>query len=174
MFSLSSLYNKNGLPRGLIEVHDILLKDTVEYFENGKGVRKGIKEAQKAIKKSLKLSKKRKINTLEPIEDARQVLDDLRDEVEFESQVLKATFVHMEKTLGQILEERIQEPLTLMENARELCRKKEFKKAGELLRESQAKMEKKELGKTRTAILGGLLNEMKELRSEIEDLKEKK
>jgi DNA-binding XRE family transcriptional regulator len=40
----------------------------------------------------------------------------------------------MGQTLEQIEKERVNEPLALIENARELCRKKEFQKAVEALK----------------------------------------
>jgi hypothetical protein len=170
MFSLFR-YSKDGLPYGLIKAHDCLLEDIIAYFEKGKDIRKGIKEARKAVKKSLKLTKKKKINSLEKIEVARNVFKKFHEELEYTHKALQTTFINMEQALEQIEEERVNEPLALIENARDLCRKKEFEKAVEALKTSQSKIEEKVLRKTRTVLFGGLSNEVKNLKKEIEELR---
>ena len=46
-------YKRNGLPFGLITIHEILVRDIFHYFENGRFVRKKNREARKAISAAL-------------------------------------------------------------------------------------------------------------------------
>ena len=93
------------------------------------------------------------------------------DEIEYIRRALKATYDNMEKALQQIEQERIQEPITMIENARELFIKNDFEKGTELLKESKEKVGKKELLKTRAALFRGISNEVKDLKREIEKLR---
>ena len=164
-------YNKDGIPYGLIKFHDLLVEDTVKYFEKGKQIRKGIKEASKAHKKALKIAKKKKRNPGVMIETALSAIKGFSDEIEYIRRALKATYDNMEKALKEIEQERIQEPITLIENARELFTNNDFEKGMELLKESKEKVGKKELLKTRAALFRGISNEVKDLKREIEKLR---
>ena len=53
-------YQKKGLPLCVLVIHDMLVKDFVDYFENGKDCRRGIKKARKAVKNAFKIAKKKK------------------------------------------------------------------------------------------------------------------
>jgi len=163
--------NKDGISYGLIKFHDLLVKDTVKYFEKGKQVRKGIREARKAHNKALKIAKKKKRNPGVMIGTALSVLKGFNDEIEYIRRALRATYDNMEEALKQIEQERIQEPITLIENARELFIKNDFEKGTELLKESKEKLGKKELLKTRAALFRGISNEVKDLKREIEKLR---
>jgi hypothetical protein len=96
------------------------------------------------------------------------VLKGFSDEIEYIRKALKATYDNMEKALNQIEQERIKEPGTLIENARELFTKNDFEKGMELLKESKEKVGKKELLNTRAALFRGISNEVKDLKREIE------
>jgi hypothetical protein len=80
----------------------------------------------------------------------------------------------MENALRQIEEERIDEPLALIENARELFLNNDFEKGLALLKDSKEKIGKKVLLKTRTALFSGISSEVKDLIEEIEALRKKK
>ena len=164
-------YNKDGIPSGLIKFHDLLVEDTVKYFEKGKQIRKVIREARKAHNKALKIAKKKKRNPGVMNETALSVLKGLSGEIEYIRRALRATHDNMEKALKQIEQERIQEPITLIENARELFIKNDFEKGTELLKESKEKVGTKELLKTRAALFRGISNEVKDLKREIEKLR---
>jgi hypothetical protein len=164
-------YNKDGIPYGLIKFHDLLVKDTVKYFEKGKKIRKGFKEMRGALNRALKIAKKKKRNPGVMIETALSVLKGFNDEIEYIRRALRATYDNMEKALKQIEEERIWEPITLIENARELFMKNDFEKGTELLKESKEKLGKKVLLKTRAALFRGISNEVKNLKREMEKLK---
>jgi hypothetical protein len=54
-------YKSNGLPDGLIKLHEFLLRDVIAYFEKGKVARKKLKHARKAVNQALKMAQKKKI-----------------------------------------------------------------------------------------------------------------
>jgi hypothetical protein len=165
-------YNKDGIPYGLIKFHDSFIKDTVKYFEKGRQVRRRTREARKAINRALKIAKKNKRKPAVMIGTALRVIRGFSDEIEYTRKALRATYENMEDALKQIEEERIEEPITLIESAHELFEKKDFEKGVELLEESREKLKKKLLLKTRTALFCGISSEVKDLKREIEELKQ--
>jgi hypothetical protein len=173
MLSLSR-YRKKGLPEGLIRLHEFLLEDMIVYFEKDKLTRKKTKEARKAVKQALKLARKKKINPGVRINQAREFIEELREEVEYTRKVLQATAEEMENALRHIEEERIEEALTLIDRARERFRGKEIEKGLQALKESQGKMDKKILDKTRKAVLAGIHSNVKKLKYELEERGSKK
>lgn len=166
-------YKRNGLPCGLIRLHEFLLRDMIAYFEEGKVARKKIKDARKAVKQALKMAKKKKINPSLKINLARQVLEELLEEAENTRKVIKATAEEMDNAIRCIEEERVGEVLSLVDRSHELFRNKEMERAMDLLRESQAKMKNKILEKSRTAILGGIHSDVKNLKYELQEKRKK-
>jgi hypothetical protein len=173
MFFLSR-YRKKGLPYGLIRLHEFLVEDMITYFEKGKLTRKRLKEAHKAVKQALKLAKKKKINPGVKINQAREVLEELREEVQYTRKVVRATAEEMENALRHIEEERIGEVLALIDRARERFRDKQIEKGLDVLREAQGQMAKKILDKTRQVVLAGIRSEVKNLKYELEERRSKK
>lgn len=160
-------YNKDGIPQGLIKFHDLLLEDTVAYFEKGKAIRKRIKNARKAIDKAIKLAIKKKRNPGVMLGTAHKALQGLHSEVEHTRKALKAISDNMEKALSQIENERIKEPVTLIEKARGCFERKDIEKGVGLLKELKQQAEKKQLLKTRTALFCGISDEVRDLKHEI-------
>jgi hypothetical protein len=173
MLSLSR-YKKKGLPEGLIRLHEFLLEDMIVYFEKDKLTRKKTKEARKAVKQALKLARKKKINPGVKINQAREFIEGLRQEVEYTRKALRAPAEEMENALRHIEEERIGEGLALIDLARERFRGKELEKGLQALKESQEKMEKKILDKTRKAVLAGINSKVKKLKYELEERRREK
>jgi len=173
MLSLSR-YKRRGLPHKMISIHESLVEDMIAYFEKGKLTREKMKEARKALKQALKLAKKKKINPGVKINQAREILEELREEVQFALKVVQATAEEMENALRHIEEERIGEVLALIDRARERFRDKEIEKGLDVLRESQGQLTKKILDKTRKAVLAGLRSEVKNLKYEYEERRSKK
>ncbi|MBW2029705.1 MAG: hypothetical protein JRJ31_11595 [Deltaproteobacteria bacterium] len=167
MFSLYG-YRKKGLPYGLIKLHESLLEDTIAYFEKGKTARRKIKEARKAVKQALKLARKKKINPGIKIGRAREVLLELLEEVEYTRKVLRAAAEQMENAIDRIRDERVGEVLALIDDARECFREKEIGKGMDRLKETQERLKKKVLERSRTALLGGIDGEVKTLKYELE------
>lgn len=171
---LLSRYKRKELPHRLIRIHESLVEDMIAYFEKGKITREKMKEARKAVKLALKLAKKKKINPGVKITQAREVLEELREEVQYTRKVVRATAEEMEKAIQHIEEERIGEVQALIDRARERFRNKEIEKGLDLLKEAQGKMTKKVLDKTRQAILAGIHSEVKNLKYELEERSRKK
>ena len=167
-------YKRNGLPQGLIKVHEFLLEDMIAHFEKGGSTQKKMKEARKAVKQALKLAKKKKINPGLKINRAREVLEELREEIEYTRKVVRATGEEMDNAIRHIEGERIGEALALIDRARERFRNKEMEKALEVLKESQDKMEKKILEKTRKMVLAGIHRDVKNLKYELEERESRK
>lgn len=167
--SALSRYQKDGLPHSLLYIHEILLKDFIEYFENGKDCRRGMKKVRKAVKKASKIAKKKKINPAEALGEAREGLEALHEEINLTRKALLAFSTNLESALDRIGQERIVEPLTMIETARELFRGKEIDKGLGMLKKSQEEFEKKTLIKSRTVLLGGTSNEVKDVIEQIEE-----
>jgi hypothetical protein len=171
---LLSRYKRKELPHRLIRIHESLVEDMIAYFEKGRITREKMKEARKAVKLALKLAKKKKINPGVKINQAREVLEELRGEVQYTRKVVRATAEEMEKAIQHIEEERIGGVQALIDRARERFRNKEIEKGLDLLKEAQGKMTKKVLDKTRQAILAGIHSEVKNLKYELEERSRKK
>ncbi len=164
-------YKKDGLPLGLIRVHEVILRDTVEHFEKGKDIRARIKQARKAVKKALRVAKKKNINPGIKIGMALEEFEQIREELEYTRKSLIATYSKLSDALERIQQERIEKPVSLIENARELFREKHIERGIEKLKKSRDEMGKKVLLKTRSAVFGGISNEVKDLKREIEQLR---
>lgn len=162
-------YKKDGLGLGLIRVHNALLKDMVKHFESGKSVRRKIKRADKAVKKALRVAKKKKINPGLKIAEARGALEDLRDEIKFTRNALSATCKSLYQALDRIQQERIESAFSLIDGAHERFREKEIEKGVALLKKSKEELRKKVLLKSRTALFGGTSSEVTATKSEIEE-----
>ena len=167
MFSLYR-YKKNGLPYGLIKLHEFLLEDIILYFEKGKFIRKRVKEVRKTIKQALRFAKKKKIYPSKKTDRALELMEELLEEVDYTHQVLKETAIEMESMITQIKEERIEKISSLINTVREHFREKELEKGMELLKEAQSELGKKFLLKTRKNFLTGIDSEIKKIKYEIE------
>jgi len=166
-------YKRNGLPDGLIRLHEFLLRDVIAHFEDGKLARKKIKDARKAVKHALKMAKKKKIKPSLKMNQARQALEELFEETEYTRKVVSATAAEMDGAIQRIEEERIGEVFSLIDRASEHFGRKEIGRAMDLLRDSQAKMRKRILEKTRTAHLGGIDSDVKNLKYELQERSKK-
>lgn len=167
-------YKRDGLPLGLIKIHDVILKVTVDYFEKGKDIRKGIKQARKAVKKALRVAKKKKINPGLKIGLAREALEEVRKELEYTRKSIGATYSNLDDALDRIQQERLEKPIALIEKAHELFRDKQIEKGIQMLQKSQKEMEQKVLVKTRTVLFGGTSNRVTDLKEEIEKYRRNK
>jgi hypothetical protein len=166
MFSFS-LFRREKLPQRLVRFHDDLLKNSIKYFESEKDCRRGIRRARKSLRKAFKLVRKKKINPGVSIRGAREVLESLKEEIQMSRKALLVTSTSLGIALNQIQQERIDQPLALIEDACELFRNKEIEKGLELLKQSQTEFEKKVLVKTRTTLFGGTSSAIKDMKEEI-------
>lgn len=167
MFSLYR-YKKNGLPYGLIKLHEFLLEDIILYFEKGKFIRKRANEARKAIKQALKFAKKKNVYSSKKTNRALELMEELLEEVDYTHQVLKKTAIEMESMITQIKEERVAQISSLISKAREHFRENKLEKGMGFLKEAQSELEKKYLLETRKKFLTGIDSEIKRIKYEIE------
>ncbi|OPX41016.1 MAG: hypothetical protein B1H13_04295 [Desulfobacteraceae bacterium 4484_190.3] len=147
--------------------NDDLLKTSIKYFESERDCRRGIRRARRSLRKAFKLARKKKINPGVSIRGAREVLESLREEIQMSRKALLVTSTSLGIALNQIQQERIDQPLALIEDACELFRNKEIEKGLELLKQSQSEFDKKVLVKTRTALFGGTTSAIKDMKEEI-------
>jgi hypothetical protein len=166
MISLS-FCRRERLPQRLVRLHDALLNTSIKYFESERDCRKGIRKGRKSLKKALKLARKKKINPGLSLQGAREVLETLRDEIQMSRKALLVTSTSLGIALNQIQQERIDQPLALIDHACELFRNREIERGLILLRQSQKEFEKRVLVKTRTTLFGGTSNAVKEIKEEI-------
>jgi hypothetical protein len=161
-------YKKNGLPYGLIKLHEFLLEDIIVYFEKGKFARKRIRATRKAVKQALRFAKRKKIYPSVKTDLANELLLELLEEIEFIQQVLKETAIEMESMINSIKEERVGNIPSLINSAREHFRNNELEKGMKMLREAQSKLGIKFLLKTRENALAGISSEVKKIKYEIQ------
>jgi hypothetical protein len=166
-------YRRNGLPDGLIRLHEFLIRDVIAYFEEGKVAREKIRGARKALKQALRMAKKKKIKPSVKINLARQALQELLEETEYTRRVLRSASAEMDNAIRRIEEEKIGEVLSLIDRASVHFGNKETERATHLLKESRAKMKNKTLGKTRAALLGGIHSDVKNLKHELQERRKK-
>jgi hypothetical protein len=166
MFSLYR-YKKNGLPSGLIKLHEFLLEDIILYFERDKFIKKRVKKARKTVKQALRFAKKKKVYPSEKIDLSLELMAELLEEVDYTHQVLKKAAIEMESMITQIKEERVVNIASLISTAGDHFREKELEKGMELLKEAQSELEKKFLLITRKNILTGIDSEIKKIKHEI-------
>ena len=161
-------YKRNGLPYGLMKLHELLVRDMIAYFEKGKVARKKIKRARKAVKSALKVAKKKKIKPGMTINLARQALGELCEEIEYTRKVISVATDEMNYAIRRIEEERVGEVLSLIEQAEKHFNSKEGEKAMALLKKSKDKMKNKILEKTRNAVFGHNFTDVKYLKAELQ------
>lgn len=166
--------NKDGLAHALIGIHERLLEDAILYFEKGKSARRRTREARKAIRQAIKVARKKQINPGVKIGAAREALEGLREEVTYTRKVLRSVYDNLENALQRIEEEKIREPLALVEGARNLFRDKKTEKGLQVLSSCEEMVRKKALDKSRTALFGGLDNEVRRLRNELRERQQRK
>jgi hypothetical protein len=167
-------YKKNGLPQTVLKFHDTLLKDFIKHYEKDKHIRNEVKKAHKAVKQALKIAKKKKINPGMKIGEARDAFEILRREMDFTTQAVTVTTNNLQDALTKIQVERVEEPLAAINEARDLFREKQIEKGIEVLKESESEIRKKVLVKSRSALLGGISNEVTQFRAQFEEYKNHK
>jgi len=166
MFSLFR-YKKNGLPSGLIKLHEFILEDTIHYFEKNRAIKKKVKEVHKTVKQAFRFAKKKKVYPSSKTDHAMALLEALREEVDDTHQVLQKSAAEMEALILQIKEERVERVSVLIDTARMHFRKNELEKGMGLLKEAQSRLSSKFLLNTRKAFLTGIDSDMKKLKRAI-------
>ena len=167
MFSLYR-YKKNGLPSGLIKLHEFLLEDTILYFEKRRAIKQRVRAVRKQIKQALRFAKKKKVYPSNKTDKALEIMAELQAEVDFTHLVLQKSAAEMEALIIQIKEERVGTVSSLISTARKQFRQNRLDKGMELLKEAQGLLGEKYLLKTRKTFLTGIDSEIKILKRKIE------
>ncbi len=161
-------YKRNGLPYGLIKIHQFLLKDIISYYENGKSTKNKIKEIRKNIKQAIKFAGKKKIYPSVKTNRAVELFEEMYEELESTHRVLKEAASEMEVMLDELKQERVINVHSLVIEAQEYFKEKQFKAGMKLLSKAQKELDEKRLLNTRKKILAGYDSEIKKMKSEME------
>ena len=121
-------YKKNGLPSGLIKLHEFLLEDTISYFEKSKPIRKRVREARKTIKQAFRFAKKKKVYPSSKIDRAFELIEELQEELNYTHQAIEKSAAEMEKLIVHIKGERVTAVYSLISDARDHFRQKKIEK----------------------------------------------
>lgn len=165
-------YKIDGLPHGLIRLHEFLIKDIIEHFEKGKYPKKRIKKSRKAVLKAIRLAKRKKIYPSIKISQAIEMMEEVLEEIDYTHRVIKETANEMERAMTLIRQETVGNVLPLLNTARRQFRDNDFENGIELLKESKDRMKRKFLEKTRQEIFTGINSEVKKLKYEIQEKRE--
>jgi hypothetical protein len=160
-------YKKNGLPIGLITVHEFLKRDTLKYFETGRFVKKQVRKARKSLKAALRFARKKQTypskKTTELLDALKQIDDELLDT----QKAIRTVFAEAESIVTMIRKEKVGEAIPLVEKAREQFQNRDLKGGMDMLKKAQEKMSNHFLPQSRKAALGGLDSEVKQLKQEL-------
>jgi len=158
-----------GLAREVMKIHDLLLKDMIRYFEKGSGIQGRLRKARQAVTKSRRLCKKKKINAREVLQPALNEFKQIEIELNITREALGAVFAKFERTLKLIEEERIKQPMAMIERSRELIQLRRFDEAKQNLEKTKTDIKRKTLVNIRNTIFGGTYDEVRHLKQEIKD-----
>lgn len=164
-------YQRNGLPYGLITIHEFLVRDIFSYFEKSRFVRKKTRHARKAINAALRFARKKKTYPSNKTAEALDALGQMQDELEYTHKVILTAFEEAENIIKLIKQEKIGETIPLVEKAREQFKNHDLDGGMALLKEAQQNLKIKFLLKSRKATLSGLDSDIKKLKHELKERK---
>ena len=160
-------YQRNGLPYGLITIHEFLVRDIFRYFEKSRFVRKKTRNARKAINAALRFARKKKTYPSKKTAEVLDALGQMQDELEYTHKVIVTAFEEAETIINLIKQEKVGEIIPLVEEARARFKNHDIEGGMEQLKAAQENMKNKFLLKSRKATLGGLDSHIKELKHEL-------
>ncbi len=161
-------YKKNGLPYGLVRIHQFLQRDVISYFEKGESTKRRIKEIGKLLKQAVKFAKKKNVYPSMKTNRAVELMEEIYDELEVTQKVLKEAAAEMDKLMDEIKQERVLNLHSIVTDAQEYFKEKRIDTGITLLEKAQHEMKEKLLLKTRKKILAGFNSEVKKIKYEIE------
>jgi hypothetical protein len=164
-------YKRNGLPYGLITIHEFLVQDIFRYFEKSRFVRKKTRNASKAIKGALRFARKKKTYPSNKTTEVLDALGQMQDELEYTHKVILTAFEEAENIIEMIRQEKVGEIIPLVERAREQFKNHDLEDGMELLKEAQKKLKNTFLPKSRKAALAGFDSDIKKLKHELMERK---
>jgi len=162
-------YKKNGLPYGLVSLHQFLRRDIISYFEKGKSTRTRLKKIHKSIKQAVKFAKKKNVYPSLKTNEAVEFMEEIYEELEVTQKVLKEAAAEMDKLINEIKEERIIDLHSIVTDAQDFFKEKKIETGITLLEKAQNMMKEKLLLKTRKKILAGFESRVKKIKYEIEN-----
>jgi len=162
-------YKRNGLPYGLITIHEFLVNDIFSYYEKSRFVRKKTRNARKAINAALKFARKKKTFPSKKTTEALDALGQMQDELEYTHKVMITAFEEAESIIQMIKQEKVGEIIPLVEKAREQFKNHDLDGGMGLLKEAQENLKNKFLLKSRKAALSGLDSDIKKLKQELKE-----
>jgi len=161
-------YKKNGLPYGLVRIHQFLLRDIISYFEKGKSTKTRMKKIHKSLKQAVKFARKKQVYPSVKTNQAIELMEEIYDELEVTQKVLKEAAAEMDNLINEIKEERILNIHSVVTDAQEYFKEKRIDTGITLLQKAQNQLNENLLIKTRKKILAGLNSEVKKIQYEIE------
>ncbi len=164
-------YRRNGLPYGLITIHESLVQDIFRYFENGRFIRKNTRKARKSINAALRFARKKKTFPSNKTADALDALGQMQDELEYTNKAILTAYEEAEAVIKLISQEKIGEVIPLVENARQQFKSHDIEGGMALLKEAREKLKNKFLLKSRKSVLAGLDSDVKKLKHELMERK---
>lgn len=160
-------YKKNGLPFGLITIHEQLARDMFSYFETGRFVKKQVRKARKSLKGALRFAKKKQTYPSNKTTELLNALGQIDDELTYTRKAIRTAFQEAETIVTTIRQEKVGDVLPLVEKARERFKKRDLQGGMDMLKEAQSKLNNPYLPQSRNALLGGLDSEVKHLKREL-------
>ena len=157
-------YKKNGLPFGLLTVHEILVDDIFSYFETGRFVKQQIRNARRSLKGALRFAKKKKTYPSSKTTELLDALTHIDDELAYTQTAIRTAFEEADNIIATIRQEKTGDVIPLVENARERFQRRDLEGGMEMLRAAQAKLSNPYLPHSRKTVLGGLDSEIKKLK----------
>ena len=160
-------YKRNGLPYGLITVHEFLLKDIFRYYESNRLMRKRSRIARRAIKSAIKFCKKKNAYPSKKTSEAMNAVLQIDKDLDYTQKAIQTTSNEIETAIQMIRQEKTEVVLSLIRDARMNFKAHDFHSGMILLQQAQAKLANSFLKESRTAIFGGLDSELKVLKKEL-------
>ena len=166
MFTLFR-YKKNGLPYGLITVHEFLARDIFSYFETGRFVKKHVRRARKSLKGALRFAKKKQTYPSKKTTELLNALEQIDDELAYTQKAIQTAFEEAVTIIRMIRQEKVGDIIPMIEKARDMFQGHDLQGGMDLLKQAQEKLSNPFLPQSRKATLGGLDSEVKQLKQEL-------
>ena len=160
-------YQRNGLPYGLITIHEFLVRDIFRYFEKARLFKKKPETPAKPSTPRCDLPGKRDEYPSKKTAEVLDALGQMQDELEYTHKVIVTAFEEAETIINLIKQEKVGEIIPLVEEARARFKNHDIEGGMEQLKAAQENMKNKFLLKSRKATLGGLDSHIKELKHEL-------
>ena len=162
-------YKKNGLPYGLVRIHQFLLRDVISYFENGESTKTRVKKIRKTLKQAIKFARKKNVYPSLKTNQAIELMEEMYDELEVTQKVLKEAAAEMDKLINEIKEERVLNIHSIVTDSQEYFKEKRVETGITLLQKAEHELKEKLLLKTRKKVLAGINSEVGKIKYEIEN-----